>query len=148
MNKTQKGAVFCVASCLFAAGVIAYLFVSLFISKTWPTGFLAKYWSLIAYIAVVVASFTFLRKKQSPAEPDSDERDELIKKRAVLVSFVSVWILLIATTVILNFIVGETGSIPVYLFPFINLGIFITAMLVYSAAILVQYGWGGKDGKE
>lgn len=148
MNKTQKGAIFSLAAFLFAAVVIAYLFISVFMLKTWPTGFLAKYWSLIAYIAVAVASVTFLRKKQSPGEPDSDERDELIKKRAVLVSFVSIWPLLIAATVIPWFILGDAGSIPVCFLPIINLGVFLIVMLVYSVAVLVQYGWRGKDGKK
>ncbi len=148
MNKTQKSAIFSLVAFLFAAGVMAYPFISIFILKTWPTGFLAKYWSVIVFIAVAVASVAFLRKKQSAAEPDFDERDELIKKRAVLVSFISVWPLLIAATVIPRFILGETGLIPVYLLPFINLGIFIIAMLVYSVAILVQYGRGGRDGEK
>ena len=146
MNKTQKGAIFCLAAFLFCITVLAYTFISIFIFKLWPPGFYGKYWSLGAYLAIVVASVTFLRKKQSPNEPDFDERDDLIKKRAVLASFVSVWILLIASSVIPQFIVGEEGSIPVWMLPIINLGVFLIAMVVYSVAVLVQYGWGDKDG--
>ncbi len=90
----------------------------------------------------------WLRIKQSPAEVNSDERDELIKKRAVLVSFASVWILLIAATIIPWFAVGQDGSIPVCLLPIINFGVFLIVMLVHSIAVLVQYGWGGKDGEK
>ena len=147
MNKTQKSAIFCLATFLFCITVLAYTFIGIFIFKIWPPGFYGKYWSLGAYIAIVVASVTFLRKKQSPNEPDFDERDDLIKKRAVLVSFVSVWILLAAACIIPGFIVGETGAIPVYVLTFINLGIFMIATLVHSIAVLVQYGWGGKDGQ-
>ncbi len=147
MNKTQKTAIFNLVGCLFCISVMAYTFISIFIFEIWPPGFYGKYWSLIAYIAVVVASVTFLRKKQSPAEPDFDERDNLIKKRAVLASFVSVWLLLAATTIIPRFIVGQDGSIPVWTLPLINLGVFLIAMLVYSVAILIQYGWTGKGEK-
>ena len=148
MNKTQKTAIFSLASFLFGIIVMAYTFTSLFILKIWPPGFSGKYWSLFAYIAIVIVALTFLRKKQSPNEPDSDERDELIKKRAVLVSFVSVWLLLIAATLIPWFILGETGAIAVYVLPLINLVIFMVAMVVYSVAILIQYGWGGKDAEK
>ena len=99
---------------------------------------------MIAYFVFIAASIIFLRKKQSPAEPDFDERDNLIKKRAVLASFVSVWLLLAATTIIPRLIVGQDGSIPVWTLPLINLGVFLIAMLVYSVAILIQYGLGGE----
>ena len=148
MNKTQKSAIFCLVTFLFCITILAYTFISIFIFKLWPPGFYGKYWSLGAYIAIAVASVTFLRKKQSPSEPDFDERDDLIKKRAVLVSFVSVGILLAAACIIPRFIVGETGAIPVYVLTFINLGIFMIAMLVYNVAVLIQYGRGGKRGEK
>jgi len=90
----------------------------------------------------------WLRIKQSRAEVDSDEGDDLIKKRAVLVSFTSVWILLFAATIIPWFAVGQDGSIPVCLLPIINFGVFLIVALVHSVAVLVQYGWGGKDGEK
>jgi NADH:ubiquinone oxidoreductase subunit K len=95
----------------------------------------------------MVFTHIFLRKKQSSKEPDSDERDDLIKRRAVLVSFVSVWILLAAATLIPGIILGQTGTISAYILPFINVSIFLIAMMVYSVAILVQYGWGTKGEK-
>ena len=148
MNKTQKSAIFCLVTFLFCVVVMAYPFISIFILKSWPESFFSRFWSMIAYFVFIAASIIFLRKKQSPAEPDFDERDDLIKKRAVLVSFVSVWILLAAACIIPRFILGETGAIPVYVLPFINLGIFMIAMLVYSIAILVQYSTGGKRGEK
>ena len=91
-----------------------------------------------------LSAFLLYRKKQSPAEVKSDERDNLIQKRAALVSFVSVWILLIISYVILWHIVGLDGSIPLYILPFIYLGVFFAAILVYNVSVLIQYGRGGK----
>lgn len=145
MNKMQKSAIFCLVTFLFCVVVMAYPFISIFILKSWPESFFSRFWSMIAYFVFIAASIIFLRRKQSPNEPDFDERDDLIKKRATMVSFVSVWILLAAACIIPRFILGETGSIPVYVLTFINLGIFMIAMLVYNVAILVQYGWGDKD---
>jgi len=145
MNKTQKVAWFNLVGTLlfFAFGI--YIGVEMFVLKRLPEGF-GRFWGLLAFWLVTGIAIIFIRKKQSRAEPDSDERDELIKKRAVQISFVSVWLLLAATILIAALILGETGSIPVYLLTFINLGVFLTALLIYSTAILVQYGWRGKDG--
>lgn len=145
MNKTQKGAIYCLVTFLFCVVVMAYSFISIFILKSWPESFFSRFWSMIAYFVFIPASIIFLRKKQSPNEPDFDERDDLIKKRAMMVSFVSVWILLAAACIIPRFIVGETGAIPVYVLPILNFGVFLGVGLVYSVAVLVQYRRGGKD---
>jgi hypothetical protein len=76
---------------------------------------------------------------------DFDERDVAVKKNAVLVSFVSLWVLLLAASIIPCFVGGDEGAMPVCLLPIINLGVFLVVMLIYSIAILVQYGHGGKD---
>jgi len=145
MNKTQKGAWFNLVTGLLCLAVLGYLFVEVFILKRLPEGF-GRVFGLLAYCLLLGGAFISLRRKQSPAEVDSDERDNLIKYRAVIASFVSVWILLAAVTVIPRFVVGIKGSIPVWLLAFINLGVLLGALLVYSVAVLVQYGWGGKDG--
>jgi hypothetical protein len=89
-----------------------------------------------------------LRKKQSPAEVDSDERDGLIRKKALVVSYTSVWILFTISIFILWFSFGSDGTISMWVFPFIILEVFFVAMIIYSIAILVQYGRGRKDGEE
>jgi len=147
MNKTQKGAWFC----LIATAALLTWYGVFILAGTFPSG---KTWSVLLKTLSFLAIFfmgmatVWLRIKQSPAEVNSDERDELIKKRAVLVSFASVWILLIATTIIPWFAVGQDGSIPVCLLPIINFGVFLIVALVHSVAVLVQYGWGGKDGEK
>jgi O-antigen/teichoic acid export membrane protein len=147
MNKTQKSAIFCLVTFLFCVAVMAYPFISIFMLKNWPESFFSRFWSAIAYFVFMAASIIFLRKKQSPTEVDSDERDDLIKKRAVLTAFVSVWILLFASSILLRFIVGPDGSIPVWTLPIVNLGVFFFVILFHSVAILTQYGLEGKDGE-
>jgi len=146
MNKTQKVAWFNLVGTLLCFAFGIYIGV-IFILRRLPESFV-RFWVFLAFwlvtgIAIGIA-IVFIRKKQSPTEPDSDERDELIKKRAGQISFVSAWLLLAAVILIAALILGEAGSIPVYLLTFINLGVFLTAMLIYSVAILVQYGWGGE----
>lgn len=147
MNKTQKSAVYCLS--MFSLGIMICIYVvfKIYILKSIPGEPPRTIW-MVMYFLVTVPPLLFFRKKQSQNEPDADERDDLIKKRAVVCSFVSVWVLLVITSVAPSFIVGSEVSIPVWAFPLINLPIFLIAMGVYSIAILVQYGRGSKDGRE
>lgn len=143
MNRTQKGAwfTFGVAILLLTFGLI--IFTQMFADGATSIT-LVRIWSLVILFFMVI-SVVLLRIKQSRAEVDFDERDNSIKKNAVLVSFVSLWVLLFAASIIPSFLAGDAGSIPVCLLPIINLGVFIIVMLVYSVVILVQYGWGIKE---
>ena len=146
MNKTQKGAWFTLLMSVLLIIFLGYILLAMFTSGEPPKTFV-KFWSLLV-LGLMVFSLVWLRIKQSPAEVDSDERDDLIKKRAVTASFVSVWILLIVSTIATMSIVGDNGSVTVYLLPILNFGVFLGVGLVYSVAILTQYGWGGKDGEK
>ncbi len=148
MNRTEKGALVNLASALLCIAVVVFLAVEIVVFERLPESLFEKMWVVIAACVLGPILIIFYRKKQSPAEVESDERDNLIKKRAVLVSFVSVWILLAALSIIPRFIVGPDGSIPVWLLPIMNVCVLILALLIHSVAVLVQYGWGGKDGQE
>ena len=143
MNKTQKGAWFTLLMVVLLLVFLGYILLAMFTPGEPPKTF-AKFWSLLV-LGLMVFSLIWLRIKQSPAEVDSDERDELIKKRAVTVSFVSVWILLIVSTIATMHVVGDNGSVTVYVLPILNFGVFLGVGLVYSVAVLVQYHRGGKD---
>jgi uncharacterized membrane protein YwzB len=140
MNKTQKGAwVSLIISLLFIAINIWAMSTSNFNLTDFEQRTSRGLPMWLGFI-VAVAAVVFMRRKQSPAETGSDERDELIKRRAVLVSFVAVWVLLIIACVIPRFIVGKDGSIPVSILPLIVLGIVLIVLSIFSAAVLVQYG--------
>ncbi len=143
MNKTQKEAWLNLVGTLLCIAVIIWVVARFVILKTVPGAF-ERFWPLAVFCVLMVTSTVLLRRKQSQAQVDSDERDTLIKYRAVVACFVSVWILLAAATTIPRFMVGIKGSIPAWLLAFINVGVLIGAMLVYSVAILVQYGLSGK----
>ena len=144
MNKTQKGAWFSLAAGLTCIASFGYIFVQFFVLRKQP-GLTGVWPLLVAYGVLLGVPIIFLRKKQSPREVDKDERDGLIEKRAVIAAFVSIWILLFAATIIPRFIVGLDGSIPVWSLAFINVGILLIVLFVYSIAVLVQYGKGGKS---
>ncbi|MCX5638023.1 MAG: hypothetical protein NTX52_10090, partial [Planctomycetota bacterium] len=81
MNKTQKVAWFGLVITLLWAALITYVIVEMFVLKRLPGSF-GRFWGFLAFWLVPGIAIIFIRKKQSPTEPDSDERDELIKKRA------------------------------------------------------------------
>ena len=147
MNKTQKLAIYCLFMLSLGITIFIYTVIKIYILKSIPGKPSSTFW-MVMYFLVLVPPLIFLRKKQSPNEPDADERDDLIKKRAVLASFISVWALLAAETIIPRFIVGLDGSIPVWMLAFINVGVLFVAIWIYSIAVLVQYGRGGKNGEK
>ena len=147
MNNTQKRALFTlsVSILLIAFGVI--IFNSMFMPGNRTAGVkFVKVWIWLI-LAASVGGAVFVHFKRKASEVDNDERDNSIKKNAVLVSFISLWVLLFAAGIIPSFVAGDAGSIPVCLLPIINFGVFLIAMLVYSVAILVQYGRGIKGEK-
>ncbi len=147
MNKTQKGAWINLAGALMVMGTYIGLYIRLFVIKKLPTAF-GAFWVSSGFFLLLGLMLYTIQKKQSPREVDKDERDKSIEKRAVIAAFVSVWILLFAATIIPRFFVGIDGAIPVWSLAFINVGIVLVVLFVYSIAVLVQYGRGGKDGRE
>ena len=71
-----------------------------------------------------------------------NERDQFIDKRAALAGSAAALIALAAASVIPQFIVGQTGSVPAWLLPIINFGVVIIGLIVYFAANLILYGRG------
>ena len=143
MNRTQKGAL----AALIGWTVLGIFGIILFSEIAFLGKFFIRFhlFYFVLFIALLIATVVFIRKKQSPAEVESDERDNLIQLRAVLASFVSVWILLAIATLVPRLILGIEGTIALWVLSIINFVIFLIAMIIYSAAILIQYGRRGKD---
>ena len=74
-----------------------------------------------------------------------DERDQLIHKKAVMASYVALWIYFVAACVITWCIVGPNGSISVNVMPFTLIGGLVLFNLVQGLASLIQYSRGGKE---
>jgi hypothetical protein len=145
MNRTQKGAWFtlAVAILLLVFGIIIYSAMFAPGSMTTGTG-LVKVWAWIILV-FLAGGAALVHWKRKPSGVDFDERDNAVKKNAVLAAFIGLWIVLFAAGIVPSFVAGDEGSIPVCLLPIINLGVFLLVMLIYSVAVLVQYCRGGKE---
>ena len=145
MNRTQKCALFNAAASLILIVFAVLLFTEIAFLKTI---FCYSHWFLaVLILGLIAGAIIFLRRKQSQAEVVKDERDDQIMSRAVLISFASSWVLLALFNLLSRFIIGLDGSISVWMLSIINFVIFLMAMFIYSAAILIQYGRGAKDGE-
>ena len=144
MNRTQKEAM---GSLIFFT--VTLVFVALILTTRLvfqkDVVFITYFMLTVIVITNMLIGLLFVLRKQSPREVTTDERDKLIKLKALFASFVSVMISLATMLVALKFIVGIQGSIAVWLLILILFFITIAAAMVYSAAVLVQYGCcGGK----
>jgi len=84
--------------------------------------------------------------KKDKGKVTCDERDKLINQRAALGSFALSYLFVGLACMIPFFILGPSGSISIIWLPMIFAAAGIVAFFVHSVTILVQYGWGGKDG--
>ncbi len=157
MNKTQK----CATSILVI--MLLLLIFSITIPIAWfndiPVIRQAPLILLILTYIVMGLSIIILRRKKSPSEVDYDERDAIIKQKAIFASYIALWILVfLACTV--PFVIGgrfkigpsspmtaDGETLLVSLLPIVLFLMFVVVMLVYSLTILIQYGWARKGAK-
>lgn len=98
----------------------------------------------IMFLYFVVFFAFVLRKKQSTAEPKTDERDRHISKRAIQIAFVVICILMFLATALPMWIYGLDSSIPTAVLPLINLSVFLATLTVYNAVVLILYRMEGE----
>jgi hypothetical protein len=96
---------------------------------------------------LVLLKFTpwLFRKPQSAGGVATDERDDLILTRAVTYAWTTFWWVLVVSCFLLWFIIGPENSVPTIALPLLAFGGAMVHKTASSVAILVQYGWGGRD---
>jgi hypothetical protein len=99
----------------------------------------------IAPLVLLKFNRYLFKKPQSEGEVVSDERDSLIIKRALAFTFMAFWWVFVISSFLLWWFIGPRNSVPTITLPLMALGGGIFMKIVCSAAILVQYGRGGKD---
>ena len=150
MNKSQKNSlvalIIAMLLLLFCVTIPFAWFNETLILRLSPLVFF-----VLTYL-VMGLSIIFLRKKQNPAEVDYDERDTMIRQKAIFVSYITLWTLVLIGCIVPvvlyeHDVISEMG-ILINMFPVTLFLIFVIVMLVYSLTILVQYGWRGRDGEK
>ena len=141
MNKTQKSALYGVLLSLLLVGIVVFDFLDTRVG--WPIMLpVALIWG-----GLLLGPMYLLARKGQAAEPDMDERDKQIIRKALLasltllagmagVAFVAAFLVLglrrtISTTM-------DEVSAVVYF-------VLVAFVLVLSLSVLIRYGWPGED---
>jgi Predicted membrane protein (DUF2178) len=144
MNRTQKS-MLCVFVMMSATAV---LFVSelfrLFITKK-PYENSGGWVLSLIIVAILIPLLIWVLK--GPKEPDTDERDKQITNKAAMAAFISAWIILPIVSVTPQFILGNNCCIPAWSLPLFGMGVLFIVSMIYSAAVLIQYGRSGDGDK-
>ena len=147
MNSTQKVAwlfLFCVLLSAVTAAYVGSIFVFGRVPLT-PFGRIGPVSAVLIPLAFIALNILFLARRQSRVEPEADERDRMIRGKAMTIGSVGGCLLLAVVLLILGLTLGETGSIPVYLLTLILWAMFQAAILIYALAVLVQCGRTRED---
>jgi len=145
MNKTQKGAWSTMMGGFLGVSIYVGLYLRMFVTRKMPTT-VGAIWVIAGAFLLTGLVLYMNQRKQSSAEVESDERDKIIQKNAVLVAFICVWLLLFIFSFASGIIIGVDGSIPVWLIALVNVGILNIILMIYSVAVLVQYKWRPGNG--
>jgi quinol-cytochrome oxidoreductase complex cytochrome b subunit len=89
--------------------------------------------------------FFVMRKKQSPAEVASDERDNMVRTKAVQASLISLLVMFPALAYFMVLASNDEGMVNAFITIPFSVLILLIAMAVYSITTLVQYGIGTKE---
>jgi hypothetical protein len=143
MNRTQKGAWAVIAISI----TLSLLFITMvFTTKPLTLSVLPIVLTILSLI-VMGLSLIFLRTKQSPNEVDYDERDVTIKRKALLASHITLWVLIFIGCTVPLLITGQEKVLVVGLLSVVLFAASVIDMLVYAITILIQYGRSGDGDK-
>jgi hypothetical protein len=128
---------------IIAATIVAA--VTLFIAaKYWPG---KEFSAVIPFCLFVFVHFYRVFFPLKAGEIAFDERDEQIKKRATMISFNIFWYAFILFCIIPILTIGN-GKIHVMYLGGALVVCGISFRIIWSIAVIVQYGRGGKNGEE
>lgn len=85
----------------------------------------------------------FIRKDPGPVV--ADERDQLFLRRAAIAGFATAYLFVGIACMVPFFALGPSAMIRVAWLPAIFMGAGLCHYFMYSLAILIQYGRGGRD---
>jgi len=106
-------------------------------------------WFVAILVLLKFKPFMF-KKPQGQDKVVCDERDTLIVKRARSFAYTTFWWVFIVSSFAVHIFMGmgPKSSVPTITLPLMAVGGALFMQTLCSVAILVQYGWGGKDGEK
>jgi hypothetical protein len=96
-------------------------------------------WFIVILALLKFTPFMF-KKPESQGGVVCDERDSLIRKRALSFAYTTFWIIFVLSSYLLFMIIGPKNSVPTWTLPLMAFGGALFMKILCSVAILVQYG--------
>lgn len=143
MNKYQKMAWFTLIMLGLSLGlsIIAVLVLRFAVGMSWRA-------SMAGFAFIAIMGFSRIRPSFFKKDKRGlDERDLLIKQKAMVAAYWSLWPLFVLAAMTPLFVYGPDGVISVlYLCGMVYGGMY-WVFLIYSIAILNEYGWRSRNGE-
>jgi len=141
MNKWQKMAWFTLIMLGLALGlsVTAMLVLRFAVGMSWRA-------SMAGFALIAIMGFSPIRPSFFKKDKQGlDERDLIIKHRAMVAAYWSFWPVFVLAAMLPFFLYGHDGVVSVrYLFWMVVGGMY-WVFLIYSLTILNEYGWRNKN---
>jgi len=141
MNKYQKAAYFTLILSGLALGlsISAMLVLHFVVGMSWRA-------STAGFAFIGIMGFSGIRPSLFKKDLRGlDERDLLIKHRAMIAAYWSFWPLFVLSAMAPMFLYGPDGVVPVYYLFWMVFGGMYWVFVIYSIAILNEYGWSDKN---
>ena len=141
MNKWQKMARFTLIMLGLALGlsVTAVLVLRFAVGMSWRA-------SMAGFAFIAIMGFSRIRPSFFKKDKRGlDERDLLIKQRAMLAAYWSFWPLFVLAAMAPFFVYGPDGKVSVLYLAWMVFGGMYWVFLIYSLTILNEYGCRDKD---
>ena len=141
MNKYQKDARFTLIVLGLALGlsITAMLVLRFAVGMSWRS-------SMAGFAFIGFAGFSPIRPSFFKKDKrDLDERDLLIKQRAMIAAYWSFWPLFVLAAMAPLFVYGPDGKVSVLYLCWMVFGGMYCVFLIYSLTILNEYGWRDKN---
>lgn len=141
MNKYQKDARFTLIVLGLALGmsIITVLFLHFTFEFSWRA-------SLAGFAFISIMAFSRIRPSMFKKDIQPlDERDLMIKQKAMIAAYWTFWPLFVLAAMAPLFIYGPDGKVSVIYPCWMVFGGMFWVFLIYSIAILNEYGWRNKE---
>ena len=140
MNKYQKMARFTLIMLALALGlsITAVLVLRFAVGMSWQR-------SMAGFAFIGIMGFSSIRPSFFKKDKrDLDERDLLIKQKAMIAAYWSFWPLFVLSAMMPMFVFGPKGVVSVQYLCWMVFGGMYWVFLIYSLTILNEYGWRNK----
>ncbi|MFH1615878.1 MAG: hypothetical protein ABIG61_12450 [Planctomycetota bacterium] len=141
MNKYQKMAWFTLIMLGLALGlsITAVLVLHFAVGMSWRA-------SMAGFGFIGIMGFSKIRPSLFKKDRQGlDERDLLIKQRAMVAAYWSFWPLFVLAAMVPLWFYGPNGKVSVLYLCWMVFGGMYWVLLIYSIAILNEYGWRNKN---